>query len=208
MHEIKPNCCNEGKLDKMLEPLNTLTTNMNSFNKKFTRFEEKASSNETRIELKNEQKGLKLAITDLQTQKDDSQHVNAESLNDLQKQIEQIKAENYQRILESKNDQLCKDRYSKQFNYLIHRLSEDKEKVWETRDEAETIYRNFLAVGLELERNSIETTDLHRLSQHPIFDRTNQKINRPIVVNFSNIFGKRIFIQNLKNLKKFNEKRH
>jgi len=62
--------------------------------------------------------------------------------------------------------------------------------------------------GLQIENpNAIAISDIHRLPQHPIFDKNNREMTRPIIIKFSTIFGKRHFIQNLKKLKHYNEQR-
>ena len=53
----------------------------------------------------------------------------------------------------------------------------------------------------------MKLADIHRLSQHPIYDSGKRKINGPIIVKFMDIFNKQNFVKNLKHLREYNEKR-
>ena len=101
-----------------------------------------------------------------------------------------------------------RDLNSKRFNYIIHDINENPGNEWETRDQTEWLFRNFLDEGLQIENpNSIAIANLHRLPQHPIFDKDRRKSNRPIIVKFLNVFDKLKSTKNLKNLKSYKEKR-
>jgi len=126
--------------------------------------------------------------------------------NNLQMQINELQAAQDKRQKDTKNEQLSRELYSKRFNYLIHGLPESNENAWETCKQTEKFFHNFLIEGLHLDNShSIELADIHRLPQHPIYDSEHRRINKPIIVKFTNIFDKHKFTQNLKNLKLFNQ---
>ena len=99
------------------------------------------------------------------------------------------------------------DLSSKRFNYSVHGINENPSNEWETRDQTDWLFRIFLVEGLQIEEpNSIAIVDVHRLPQHPIFDKDRRKTNRPIIVKFLKVFDKSRFTQKLKKLQR--EKTH
>ena len=105
----------------------------------------------------------------------------------------------------AKHQQLSSELYSKRFNYLIYGIDEI---AWETSEQTVKLYRKFLNEALKIpDPNAIALADIHRLPQHPIYNKEQKKITRPIIIKFVNIFDKYQFTQNLKNLKVFNAER-
>ena len=181
----------EKKIDLLLESVDKLLQRMDRFEERFSKVEKIADKNEKRIE---------------NLDKNQSNQENA--LTELRKKFDNLKAENDDIKKQVKHELLSRDLYSKRFNYIIHGIDENPSNEWETRDQTEWIFRNFLDEGLLIEDpNSIAIADIHRLPQHPIFDKDRRKINRPIIVKFLNVFDKYKFTKNLKNLKNYNEKR-
>jgi len=65
---------------------------------------------------------------------------------------------------------------------LIHGLSEDKNKAWETQQETEATFTKFLNEGLGLNRNSITIAVIHRLLQNPVY-KDSVKVDLPSFLN-------------------------
>jgi len=89
---------------------------------------------------------------------------------------------------------------------LIHRLSEDKNKAWETRQETQATFIKFLNESLGLNRNSITLADIHRLPQNPVY-KDSDKVDRPIIFKLTNAFDKYTISSRLKHLKAKKEKK-
>jgi len=108
-----------------------------------------------------------------------------------------------------RHENLSRELCSKSFNYLIHGIPESADNLWDTREQTEKLFRKILTEGLQIEdTNSITIADIHRLSQHPVYDKSHRKINRPIIIKFMVVFDKQNFIINLKHLRKYYENRH
>ena len=175
------------KLDFIINSLNSVEQKLEKLENRFTSFEKRLTAHETRIE--------KLEKDQIEYQKTNSE---------LQNQINEIKMESDQVKRRAKHQELLSELYSKRFNYLIYGIDEI---AWEKREQTEKLFRNFLKEGLKIEDpNAIPLADIHRLPQHPIFNKEHKKITRPIIIKFINIFDKHQFTQNLRNLKECNAK--
>ena len=74
-----------------------------------------------------------------------------------------------------------RESYNKRLNLLIHGLAETEGSVWETRDQTQHIYNNFMIKGLQLDPVSIPLVGIHRLPQQPVV-RRGVCIVRPIII--------------------------
>ena len=61
--------------------------------------------------------------------------------------------------------------------------------------------------GLEIDLNSINLVDMHRLPQRPIYDNQHKRITRPIIIKLENAFDKDKIMRNLGKLKMYISKR-
>ena len=85
--------------------------------------------------------------------------------NQFKKQIELIYKEN-----------LMKEMYDKRLNLLIHGLLEESAaSTWETQQITQ-IFHEFLYKGLNIDSNSMNIIDIHRLPQRPVFANRAKKI--------------------------------
>jgi len=182
----------ETKLDLILKTVSNLDERMKNLELGFSAFDTQIKSNTTQIEqLKKEQVNMKKTIGEIQTE------------------INKMKLERTKLQKLAKNENLSRELYSKRFNYLIHGIPESSENAWETREQTEKLFRKFVTEGLQITDPSlIKLADVHRLPQHPIYDRDGFKIDRPIIIKFIDVFDKQNFMKNLKHLKQYtNEKR-
>ena len=75
-------------------------------------------------------------------------------------------------------DLLNKNSYSKRFNFLIHKISESCDDVWENRNLIEKLFKDFLIEGLNININEeIKIVDVPSLLQYRIFSESKMKIN-------------------------------
>ena len=101
-------------------------------------------------------------------------------------------------------ENLMRESYDKQLNFLVHDLEETEGN--ETKNQTKAICDKFLAKVLGLAPDDNNIVDLHRLPQHPI-RREGKKMNRPIIFKVLTTFDKELIHQNIAKLKKFNEDR-
>ena len=121
-----------------------------------------------------------------------------ERISTLEKQVRVMK-------LNSNNEMLMKESYSKRNNILIHGLPETE--AWESREKSLIIFQEFIREGLKIADPSfISVVDVHRLPQRPI-SKEGRLICRPIIVKLASILDKERLFKNAKNLKSYNEKR-
>ena len=85
--------------------------------------------------------------------------------NQFKKQMELIYEEN-----------LMKEMYDKRLNLLIHGLEESAASTWETKEQTTQIFHEFLSKGLDINSNSMNIIDIHRLPQRPVFANMAKKI--------------------------------
>ena len=180
-----------GKLDHIINSLDNVAKRLDAIESRFKLFESRLEANEGQVN-KLDSKQIKLE----------------ERCNILEKQIKNMKLENEEMKVKARHEELSRELYSKRLNYLIYGLEESSTNVWESREQTEQIFRNFLTEGLQIDNPySIVIVDVHRLPQHPLYNKSPRKINRPIIVKFSNVFDKHTFISNLKHLKGYNQMR-
>jgi len=153
-------------MDQILKTVNSLDERKKAIETNFAVFKTKIENNTTQIkQIKVEQDKIRKTITDIQQELD---HMREER-------------EEAQRKIRQEN--LSRELYSKRFNYLIN--------PWETHEQAEKLFRKFLTAGLQIEDpNSIKIADIHRLPQHPVYDKNHRKINRSIIIKFMDVFDK------------------
>ena len=60
---------------------------------------------------------------------------------------------------------------NEQLNLLIHGLADTEETVWETRDQTQLTYNDFMIKRLQLDPITIPLVDIYRLPQHPVVKR-------------------------------------
>ena len=124
---------------------------------RFTCFEKRIIANKTRID--------KLEKSQVESQK---------LITDLQKQTDKLKRENEQVKNRAKHQELSSKLYSKRFNYLIYGIDEI---AWETREQTEKLFRKFLNEAFKIpDANAIALADIHRLPQHPIYNKEQKKL--------------------------------
>ena len=115
----------------------------------------------------------------------------------LEEKVHELLKEQNLTKLQSKQEQISKEAYSKQLNLLVHGLVEDESVAWEKREETEAILNKFLTEALQLNPEQVKLTDLHRLPQHPIY-KDKVKINRPIIFKVASVFDKHTIMTRLK----------
>ena len=115
------------------------------------------------------------------------------SLNKFQKRIAQ--------------ELLEKEIYDKRFNLLIHGIEEDTESAWETKQESENKFQQFLQNGPTIPNfHAVAVAEVHRLPQHFI-TKNGKRITRPINIKLTSYSDKNMIMRSLKNLKEYNEER-
>ena len=183
----------ENKLDEILSTMKSLDQRLKkleNLEKKFENLETKMQEYDTKFE-------------EIESEQDHQD----EKISKLEDDIKELKEENNQLRKEAETQRLSKELYSKRLNYLIHGIPENDSNPWETRKQTETVSKKFIEEGLNItDTSSISLADIHRLPQHPIYDKRHRKITRPIIIKFSTIFDKQKFTQNLKHLKQYNLK--
>ena len=171
----------EQKLDIILKRLDNMETKIDKFNKKF----------EEMFEGLNEKYGeLKSALDN---------KASVDLFKRLKLRVEQLEQER----ANAKQDEVAREAYSKRLNLLVHGIEESKEEVWETKQSTLDKFDQFLENGLKICRSQIKVTDIHRLSQRPLFKQGHQ-VCRPIIVKLSSVFDKQLILSSCKNLKAYN----
>ena len=80
---------------------------------------------------------------------------------------------------------------------LVYGIDKDENNAWETRFTSENKLKNFLIDSLSIENvDELQTLDLHRLPQHPLY-RNNAKLNRPIIFKLTNNYDKQLVMHEL-----------
>ena len=116
---------------------------------KLDRLEDKIDDNESRLQEINN----RLASQDNKIKDIDDKLIgkaslcNFEDLDDRLKQLEYLAEKTHK-------DSLIRESYNKRLNLLIHGLAETEGTVWETRDQTQLIYNDFMIKGLQLDRAS------------------------------------------------------
>ena len=82
--------------------------------------------------------------------------------------------------------------------------SKNKIVTWETRDKTEKTVREFFNNALNIKNSeNIKFADIHRMPKQPVL-KNGKKIQLPIIIKLTNLFGKQLIYKSLKNLKLYN----
>ena len=106
----------------------------------------------------------------------------------------------------AKREALQQESYNKRLNLLIHGVEETEGSIWEKKSETQVKLNEFLKDGLKIDPITLPLADMHRLPQRPVIVR-GKRINRPIIIKLTNAFDKNRILNNLKNLKTYNQQR-
>lgn len=200
------------KLDELINAMKDLTEKVQIIDVKVSKLDNKVSSLDKRMA------GLDVKVSNLE------EHVTAldsetkrqktmceefkinlhKSEIDVTNKFKEIECNLKEKLSKIRQDILNQELYSKRFNLLIHGISEDTSKKWESQDETEEKFNDFISSALDMDPNDIYLADIHRLPQFPI-SKGGKRINRPIIIKLTSSFDKQQIMRSLWKLKEYNQ---
>ena len=184
----------EAKIDTILLAIEKLSMRVRSLENKFMLFESRFQKIEHQLESNKEDIAkLTKKLDGLEPQ------VQFDELCSRVKYLEDVADK-------AKREALQQESYNKRLNLLIHGVEETEGSIWEKKSETQIKLNEFLKDGLKIDPITLPLADMHRLPQRPVIVR-GKRINRPIIIKLTNAFDKNRILNNLKNLKTYNQQR-